>query len=123
MESYGTGIGRIKELCDKAGIDIECVGVPSGTKLAFHRNDALAASPKAKVRERFAGRLTEPEMLLSEYVEESGSVTTTDAMGIVGLQRRGTQNMLNRLIDAGVLRRVGRGRSTRYVINGSESGE
>lgn len=133
MESYGTGISRIKDLCDEAGVEIEYIRVPSGTKLVFHRNDAFAANSElpmresarkcAKVRERFASQLTEAEMILAEHVEEKGSITTTDAMEVVGLQRRGTQKMLNRLIEAGALKRVGGSRNTHYVINSEELSE
>ena len=41
IESYGTGIPRIKRLCDDADIDIEYVKVADGTKFVFHRNDAF----------------------------------------------------------------------------------
>lgn len=51
MESYGTGIGRIKALCDEAGVRVEYVKVASGTKLIFHRNDAFATASETKVRE------------------------------------------------------------------------
>ncbi len=42
IESYGTGIPRMKALCDEAGINIEYQRTPDGTKLIFHRNDAFA---------------------------------------------------------------------------------
>lgn len=51
MEAYGTGIARIKELCDGADVRVEYVRVPSGTKLVFHRNDAFAAESESPVRE------------------------------------------------------------------------
>ena len=41
IESYGTGIPRIKRLCDDADIDVEYVKVADGTKFVFHRNDAF----------------------------------------------------------------------------------
>lgn len=44
IESQGTGIKRIKDECDEAGIEVEYVEVPSGTKLIFHRNDAFGQS-------------------------------------------------------------------------------
>lgn len=44
IEAYGTGIKRIKDLCDVAGIGVEYVRVPSGTKLVFHRNEPFGRS-------------------------------------------------------------------------------
>lgn len=58
METYGTGIGRIKDKCDEAGVGVEYVKVPSGTKLVFHRNDAYAANSEQPVRES-SGKLAQ----------------------------------------------------------------
>lgn len=44
IESYGTGIKRIKDLCDEANIEVEYVKTPDGTKLVFHRNEPFGRS-------------------------------------------------------------------------------
>lgn len=44
IESQGTGIMRIKDLCDKEGIRVEYVRTPDGTKLIFHRNEPFGRS-------------------------------------------------------------------------------
>ncbi len=44
IESQGTGVRRIKDFCDEAGIQVEYVHVVDGTKLIFHRNDAFGQS-------------------------------------------------------------------------------
>lgn len=44
IESYGTGIPRIKALCEEVGVRVEYVRTPDGTKLVFHRNDAFIAN-------------------------------------------------------------------------------
>jgi ATP-dependent DNA helicase RecG len=41
IEAYGSGIPRIKELCDAAGVQVRYEQVPNGTKLIFVRNDAF----------------------------------------------------------------------------------
>ncbi len=55
IESYGTGIPRMKELCDEMGVKIEYQRTPSGTKLVFHRNDAFVNSKTARSREKLSG--------------------------------------------------------------------
>ena len=44
IESQGTGIKRIKDFCDEAGMSVEYVRTPDGTKLIFHRSDAFGQS-------------------------------------------------------------------------------
>lgn len=41
IEAFGTGIKRIKDLCDEASIEVEYARAPTGTNLIFHRNDAF----------------------------------------------------------------------------------
>lgn len=41
IEAYGTGIPRMRDLCDGVGVHIEYIKVPEGTKLVFHRSDAF----------------------------------------------------------------------------------
>ena len=126
MESYGTGIGRIKALCDEAGVRVEYMRVESGTKLVFHRNDAFAAKTDTqvresagkcgKVREKYGNALSESEIEVLEYIEEHGSVTTPVVMDLTGLKERGAQKLVGRLADSGIIKRLGASRSTRYVL-------
>ena len=47
IESYGTGIPRMKALCDEAGVRMKYQRTPSGTNLIFHRNDAFTGESAA----------------------------------------------------------------------------
>ncbi len=130
MEAYGTGIGRIKELCDGAGIRVEYVKVPSGTKLIFHRSDTFeslldpqmreSAGKCGKVRERYGKTVSEAEMAILEYIEEHGSITTSTVMQVTGLKERGSQKTLRRLMDSGIVKRLGASRNTRYILASDE---
>lgn len=44
IESYGTGMPRIRELCDEAGIHVEYRQTHDGTVVVFHRRDAFAGA-------------------------------------------------------------------------------
>ena len=44
IESYGTGIPNIRDLCAAAGVRIEYRKMANGTTLVFHRNDAFAGA-------------------------------------------------------------------------------
>ena len=45
IESFASGIPRIRDLCAAAGIGIEYVRMADGTNFVFHRRDAFAAGP------------------------------------------------------------------------------
>ena len=49
IESYGTGIPNIRDLCDAAGVRVEYRKMANGTTLVFHRNDAFAGADAAGI--------------------------------------------------------------------------
>ena len=49
IESYGTGMPRIKRLCDMEGIKVEYLKVLGGTRVVFHRNDPFGGNSLAEV--------------------------------------------------------------------------
>jgi len=55
-EHYGTGIRRIKELCDEAGVGVEYRRTSDGALLVFHRRDAFDGVVHEGVVERVGSR-------------------------------------------------------------------
>ena len=50
IESYASGIPRVRDLCANANIRIECQRMADGTNFVFHRNDAFADKPPTNRR-------------------------------------------------------------------------
>lgn len=127
IEAYGTGIPRIKDACEKVGVRFEYRRVPIGTCLIFHRNDAFSKNPEAevresaekcgKVRERYGKELSATELVVAEHAETYGSITSSKTMELSGLSERGSQQLLKRLAERGIIEKVGAGRNTRYVLS------
>lgn len=60
----------------------------------------------------------ETEVDILSYVRNFGSITTADAVDIMGgVNARTAQRQLKKMVDAGYLKRIGDARSARYVIN------
>lgn len=70
-----------------------------------------------KVRERFGKELSAAELVVAEYVESNGFVTTSKTIELTGLSERGSQQLLKRLIEKEIIEKVGAGRNTRYVMS------
>ena len=51
IESYASGIPRVRDLCANANIRIECQRMADGTNFVFHRNDAFADKPPTNRRQ------------------------------------------------------------------------
>ena len=70
------------------------------------------------MRERYGKGLSENELAVAEFIEARVSVSTPEIMEGIGLSERGTQGILKRLMEKGVVQRTGASKSTRYVIAG-----
>ena len=103
-EHYGTGIRRIKELCDEAGVGVEYRRTPDGTLLVFHRRDAFDGVAQAGVQSHGEGTsetatsvgetINQPSETINETINvpnetirgsvEADAFTGTDEFTILG---------------------------------------
>ena len=138
IETYGTGLQRIKRECDEQGVPVEVFERGNAVHVRFMRQEGIAAglsdtesqdsagkvreSPdefgnsSGKVREKFGKELSERELQVLEYLEKEGLVSSQEVMGLVSITDRGAQRLLNRLINIGLVTKVGSGRKTRYKL-------
>ena len=127
IESQGTGIKRIKDECDEAGIKVEYVEVPSGTKLIFHRNDAFGQSlvidtptgDKGDVVVNVGANvvvndevkkplsLTVRQKQVLDIIMRDPSVTASGIAEECGITERSAQRNIRKLRESGMISREG----------------
>lgn len=61
--------------------------------------------------------LTERQMKIVERIITKGAITNREARKILGLSDEGIRKEITKLIELGVLTKVGEGRSTHYVLS------
>ena len=127
IESQGTGIKRIKDECDEAGIKVEYVEVPSGTKLIFHRNDAFGQSLVIDTPTGDKGdvvvndgvnvvvndevkkplSLTVRQKQVLDIIMRDPSVTASGIAEECGITERSAQRNIRKLRESGMISREG----------------
>ena len=134
IESFGSGIRRIRGACDRAGVHFEYLQGRDATTVRFHRNDpfgaqgaeseeAHAGSGKVPAKFRQSSRnepegLSERERAAWLYLAEAGISGTADIAGALGISDRATRKVLDRLIASGLVEPVGQSRARRYRLIG-----
>ncbi len=129
IEAYGTGIKRIKDECDAAGIKVEYVKVPSGTKLVFHRKDAFGRSP---VIEDIVSRDTGDDTLIDtlngtiklneratktlDVIRGFPEITSSEISEKTGMSLSTVKRALSELQRAGIISREGSRKTGRWVV-------
>ena len=127
IEKFGTGIPRIKEECDKAGVTFRYEQDQGFTVVTFDRPGSQIAyvdgsgnpvPPPAGAwgSNQGKGSLAEPTRQLSareqaaiDIARERGRVTTKDLSDAEGVSRDTARATLRRLADEGILEKVAKG--------------
>ncbi|KAA8828219.1 hypothetical protein EMO91_06035 [Bifidobacterium myosotis] len=65
--------------------------------------------------------LSEQERQVYAFIQQRRGAQSDDVAGLLRVGKRQAQKILARLVDCGLLRRVGAGRSTRYMLVGEVS--
>lgn len=107
IETYGSGIRRIKSLCEEAGVRFGYRQDCGCTTIVFHRPGSQLVGEAADVeldgRKRILALLSDGETRTSGAISEA-----------LGMSRRSTQRVLGLLEADGAVERVGGGRGTKW---------
>lgn len=137
VESYGTGIPRIKYLCDQAKINVEYRRTTDGTKVIFHRNDAFAGESASEGSDKvlissdnvpskthdkthvFGARwneLNDNEQSICSLLLNEEVVSSSRVAEVLGIGQRGALKILHGLIYKGFVDAFGSNRNRRYRL-------
>ena len=129
IESQGTGIKRIKDFCDEAGMSVEYVRTPDGTKLIFHRNDAFGQSLTVdtstnekgnvgvNVEESGLPALTSRQKQVLAIIAHNPSAAASNIAEECGITERSAQRNIRALRELGVIARMGSDKTGTWVIS------
>lgn len=129
IEHWGSGIPRIISKVKAAGLrEPEFIGGEVDLRINIYRGQddrAVESDNAVKLplkRRKTADKLpaNEQEQKIYKYVLENTSVTTAQAMKLLGIKQRRTREILGKMVESGWLKKEGASRSTIYVNNTEE---
>ena len=105
----GSGLRRVKSYYNKIGLNFEIDVLPS----AF-----VVKLPKISLNNVAIQNNSKGDMdIIIKYIEKNGSITRINAQALINKEKTTTSTILNKLVENGVLVKIGNGPSTRYEIN------
>lgn len=130
IEQYGSGIGRIKNACDAAGVRFEYYQEDECTRLVFYRPEVQSESEKTSEPPTTANNrqqpprtaanrldtLTQSEALVYEYLAAHGSSSTTAMFQDLGIPTRTLRDVLKRLSTRGIVSSSGADKNRTYTL-------
>ncbi len=128
IESFGTGLKRIADACDCAGVKYEFKNLKSGFVVCFYRSEEEdKESEKADKEPEKADK--EPEKadkkstkfaryrMIVEYVTQNDCITNKKARELLGLADSTTKRVLKGMADEGILVVEGERKARKYRLN------
>ena len=117
IESYGTGIGKIKR--GYKGLPSEPVfeTAPGVFRVSLPNRNEL---PPAVDMERISGNkgesLEDEKNLILDFVSDNGSITRKQTEELIGAGTTKAFRMLRELCESGKLKAAGKGKTSNYVL-------
>lgn len=109
VEAIGSGLRRVKSYYNKIGLNFEIDVLPSSFVVKL---------PKISLNNVAIQNNSKGDMdIIIKYIEKTGSITRSNAQALINKEKTTTSTILNKLVENGVLVKIGNGPSTRYEIN------
>lgn len=124
IETYGTGLQRIKSACDEQGVPVEVSQRGGSVHVRFTRSGGIAAanSPTSADNRRQTadksnwGGLAESDRRVCEYLSEYGTASVTEASQALGIPQRTLRDVMRRLVEKEIVVASGANKNRRYSL-------
>ena len=107
IESFGTGLKRIADACESAGVRYEFQKKKTGFVVCFYRSDGKADKKPIK-----AGR----QEIIINYIKEKGSITNKEARELLGLADSTIKRLLKGMVEQNLLIVEGERKARKYLL-------
>lgn len=122
IESFGTGLKRIADACDAAGVRYEFQKKRTGFVVCFYRSgeEVPIKTDKKPIKADKKPINAEREDRIVKYIEEIGSITNKEAREILGLADSTTKRLLKKMVEEHILTVEGERKARKYLLKNKE---
>lgn len=125
IESWGSGIGRVRTMCLEAGVDFELTEQGTFVQAHFIRpkttekvsqiaNSEQETAEKPPKNRRIVSKNAEKILL---FLKEHGKIDSQDAQEFLGLSQRRIREIFKELVDAQWIKKIGKTKGSFYVLS------
>jgi len=115
VESFGTGLKRIKHACDKAKVKVEFKMLKSGFMVVFYRSDNVKADKKPIETDKKPIETSNANVIL-DYLNDHDFINNQIARELLGLADSTTKRLLKNMVDENLLIAIGERRNRIYKL-------
>lgn len=114
IESFGTGLKRIADACESAGVRYEFQKKKTGFVVCFYRSEEktdkkLIEADKKPIK-------AERQEKIVVYVKEHGTISNKEARELLGLADSTTKRLLKEMVEENILTVEGERKARKYLL-------
>lgn len=127
IESFGTGLRRIAEACEEAGVRYEFKKLKSGFVVCFYRSEEMTDKSTDKMyKSTDKVRISTDKMTISqrkivEFLLENEKITNKQVQQLLGVKDSRALKILKELLEIGVISKKGKLKGSYYVLKEIEN--
>lgn len=114
IESFGTGLKRIADACESAGVRYEFQKKKTGFVVCFYRSEEKA--DKKPIEADKKPIKAERQEIIITYIKEKGSITNKEARELLGLADSTTKRLLKGMVEQNLLIVEGERKARKYLL-------
>jgi ATP-dependent DNA helicase RecG len=119
IESFGTGLKRITDACESAGVKVEFKMLKLGFAVIFYRPDEQNGNyTDAKFGEKFGANIgaNETQQKILSLLKENPSLTAQQLSDKVGITKRRVEANIKSLKELKLIERIGAAKNGHWVV-------
>ena len=125
LESFGTGLKRIADTCNTAGVRYEFKKLKSGFVVCFYRTidsnvgEEIKENSTGKVREKYGKStviLNASQRKIINFLQENAQITNKDVQRLLEVRESRALKILKGLVESGILEKCGKSRNSFYIL-------
>ena len=125
IESFGTGLKRIADTCNTAGVRYEFKKLKSGFVVCFYRTidsnvgEEIKENSTGKVREKYGKStviLNVSQRKIINFLQENAQITNKDVQRLLEVRESRALKILKGLVESGILEKCGKSRNSFYIL-------
>lgn len=126
IESFGTGLKRIADACDNAGVKYEFKKMKSGFVVCFYRSEErndksmdkdVKSTDKVRIN---AEKLSVSHKKIVEFLVENKRVTNKEVQQLLGVKDSRALKILKELVEMDIIVKQGRLKGSYYVLRDND---
>lgn len=115
IESWGSGIGKVRNVCEQRGIKFELIEKGLFVEAVFYRPVIEKVSESiGKISDSIG--LSEQEEQIIQFITNFSKIVSKDVEKLINIKEARARRILKKMVEQKLIWRVGAGRGTYYVL-------